>query len=333
MLYNYLDKYHFEHVWLLWFLLLLPLIVILTYKKKKAHLKVSNVAHYYQEGKKKLFFGIPKFLQLLSLGFTIVALAQPRSYKNLDVNNTEGIDIVICVDISGSMNAMDLTPDRLEAAKEVAINFVNNRVSDRIGFVTFSAEAFTNCPITNNYDFLLKSIYETKSGMLKDGTHIGEGLGTAVSGLEKSKAKSKIVILLTDGINDPNAQDVSPESAKELAKKFKIKVYTIGVGTMGSAPTPSLDAAGNRTIINSPVKIDEGLLKNIAKETGGKYYRATDNESLKNIYAEIDKLEKVKIDATNFSKYTEHFQPFILIAISALFLSLLLSYTVHRVFP
>lgn len=324
MLYNYLDKYHFEHSWVLWLLLVIPLIIVFTYKKKKAHLKVSNVTHYYQEGKKKLLFGLPKFLQLISLGFTIIALAQPRSYKNLQINNTEGIDIVICMDISGSMGEQDLRPNRLEAAKEVAIDFVNNRINDRIGFVTFAADAFTNCPITTNYNFLLNSISQTTfAPPERDATHIGEGLGIAVSGLEKSKAKSKIVIFLTDGVNDPNDQNVGPEAGKELAKKFGVKVYSIGIGE-------------NDNITKSAIKkfrVDETLLKIIAKETGGKYYRATDNESLKNIYAEIDKLEKVKIDATNFSKYTEHFQPFVLIAIGALFLSLLLSYTVYRVFP
>jgi Ca-activated chloride channel homolog len=324
MLYKYLHQYQFDYPWVLWLLLLLPLIVLLTYRKKKAHLKVSNVAHYYQEGKKKLLFGLPKFLQLISLGFIIIALAQPRTYKKFDVNNTEGIDIVICMDISGSMAEQDLRPTRLEAAKAVAIDFVNNRSSDRIGLVTFAADAFTNCPITNNYDFLLNSISQTTfAPPERDATHIGEGLGIAVSGLEKSKAKSKIIIFLTDGVNDPNDQNVGPEAGKELAKKFGVKVYTIGIGESDNTTKSAI----------KKFKVDENLLKIIAKETGGNYYRATDNESLKSIYNEIDKLEKVKIEASNFTKYTEHFQPFILIALGCLFISLFLSYTVYRVFP
>jgi Ca-activated chloride channel homolog len=333
MLYNFLKQFEFNRPEALWLLLLIPIMALLAYRNKAASLSVSNVSSYYEHKGKLILSRLPKLLQLLTIALIITALAQPRTFKKYEINNTEGIDIVICLDISGSMNAMDLTPDRLSAAKTMAADFVQHRNNDRIGLVTFSAEAFTNCPITNNYDFLLTTITSLERGLLKDGTHIGEGLGTAVSGLEKSTAKSKVVVLLTDGVNDPNEQDVSPESAKELAKKFNVKVYTIGVGTEGMAPTPDFDVAGNRTIVMRPVRIDEPLLQNIAKETGGKYYRAKDNDGLKSIYAEIDRLEKVKIDATSFIKYTDHFQPFIIAAIACLFISLLLSYTVLRVFP
>jgi Ca-activated chloride channel homolog len=333
MLYNFLLQFEFNRLEVLWLLLVLPVLLLFTYKNKAAGFSVSDTAGYYEHKGRLIWAGLPKWLQLLSVAAIILALAQPRTFKKYTLNNTEGIDIVVCLDISGSMNAMDLKPNRLSAAKDMAAEFVRNRNNDRIGLVTFSAEAFTNCPITNHYDFLLNTIASLERGLLKDGTHIGEGLGTAVSGLEKSTAKSKVVILLTDGVNDPNEQDVSPESAKELAKNFKVKVYTIGVGTEGMAPTPDFDAAGNSTIVMRQVRIDEPLLQNIAKETGGKYYRAKDNDGLKKIYEEIDQLEKVKIDATSFVKYTEHFQPFIIVAIACLFISLLLSYTVLRVFP
>jgi Ca-activated chloride channel family protein len=333
MLYNYLKNLEWNRPEAFWLLLILPVILIAVYRKKKAVLSVSTATPFHESGYKQKLQKIPGILQWISLVCIIFALAQPRTYIKMQLQNTEGIDIVLCLDISGSMNAMDLKPDRLNAAKTMAAEFVRNRVSDRIGFVSFAAEAFTNCPITGNYDFLLNSIYESKTGFLNNGTHIGEGLGTAVSGLEKTRAKSKVVILLTDGMNDPNEQDVSPEAAKQLAKELKIKVYTIGVGTEGMAPTPEIDVNGNRIVVMRPVRIDEVLLQSIAKETGGKYFRAQDNEALHNIYTEINQLEKVKLDVTAFSKYTERFQPFIMASIACLLLGLLLSYSILRVFP
>jgi Ca-activated chloride channel family protein len=270
---------------------------------------------------------------MLACAAILTALARPRSFNDLELVNSEGIDIVLCIDISGSMNATDLTPTRLDAAKEVAASFIKNRKGDQVGLVVFSAEAFTPCPVTTHYEFLLQSIYDVRSGMLKDGTHIGEGLGTAVSGLEKSTAPSRVVILLTDGMNDPNAQDVSPDDAAELAKAMGVKVYTVGVGREGKATIQRTNASGQLVNMYVENNIDEKLLKKIATETGGKYFRATDNEGLQSIYNEIDQMEKRTVETTRFRKYTEHFYPFVWMALGLLLLEIILRYTVFRKFP
>jgi Ca-activated chloride channel homolog len=243
---------------------------------------------------------------------------------------------MLCLDVSGSMGAEDLQPTRLEAAKEVAAEFVRRRPNDRIGLVVFSAEAFTSCPVTTNHDFLIKIIYEVSGALLnvlQDGTHIGEGLASAASGLEKSNAKSKVIILLTDGVNDPNGQDVSPEEAKELAKAFGVKVYTIGAGVDGRAPIHKMLASGEVVQSYMDNAIDEKLLKVIAAETGGKFFRAKDNDGLKTIYDEIDKMEKVKIESTRFRKYQERFFPFVWLAAGLLLIEWVLRLTWLRKFP
>jgi Ca-activated chloride channel family protein len=319
----------------LWCLALLPLLFLfgLWYRnKKESWLPVSSTKQWVLSWKTH-FRMAPLILRLLALAAIITALARPRSYNDLEMVNSEGIDIVLCLDISGSMNAMDLSPTRLDAAKEVAATFIQKRKGDRVGLVVFSAEAFTPCPVTTNYEFLLQSVYETKSGLLKDGTHIGEGLGTAVSGLEKSTAAGKVVILLTDGMNDPNAQDVSPDDATELAKAIGVKVYTIGVGKEGRAQVQRADRAGNPVYNYIENTIDEALLKKVAVGTGGKYFRATDNAGLQTVYDEIDRMEKVTIESTRFRKYTERFFPFVWAALGLLLLELTLRYTVLRKFP
>ena len=242
----------------------------------------------------------------------------------------EGVDIVLCIDVSGSMTAQDLTPNRLEAEKKVAINFVNKRQTDRIAVVIFSGESFTQCPLTTDHAVLISAIENIRNGLLEDGTAIGSGLGTSVDRLRESKSKSKVVILLTDGEN--NGGLIDPETAKEIAKAFKVKVYTIGVGTDGYAPMPVNTAMGI-VMQQGKVSIDEKLLKEIATETGGKYFRAKDNEGLNGIYAEINQLEKSKVEITSRTKYTEKFFPFVVAALALLFLEMFLKFTVFKKFP
>jgi Ca-activated chloride channel homolog len=335
MLYKLISHIKFEYPQVLWLLALLPLLFYILLRgatKKESYLPVS-VSGSRGASWKVIFRWLPLLFRMLACAAIITALARPRSFNDLELVNSEGIDIVLCIDISGSMNATDLTPTRLDAAKEVAASFIRNRKGDQVGLVVFSAEAFTPCPVTTHYEFLLQSIYDVRSGMLKDGTHIGEGLGTAVSGLEKSTAPSRVVILLTDGMNDPNAQDVSPDDAAELAKAMGVKVYTVGVGREGKATVQRTNASGQLVNMYVENNIDEKLLKKIATETGGKYFRATDNEGLQSIYNEIDLMEKRTVETTRFRKYTEYFFPFVWMALGLLLLEIILRYTVFRKFP
>jgi Ca-activated chloride channel family protein len=273
---------------------------------------------------------LPFILRLLSLALFITALARPQTRNDEQQKEGEGVDIVLCIDVSGSMNAEDLQPNRMEAAKQVAANFVDGRPTDRIGLVVFSGESFTQCPITADHAVVKAQILNIKSGFLQDGTAIGTGLATSVERLKSSKAKSKVVILLTDGEN--NGGLIDPQTAKEIAKSLRIKVYTIGVGTDGYAPIPQPTPLG-MTRVNEKVNIDEKLLTQIATETGGRYFRAKDNEGLTNIYSEIDRLEKSKIEVTTFTNYTERFVPFVIAALALLLLELLLKYTTFKKFP
>ena len=251
-------------------------------------------------------------LRLLSVAFLILALARPQSALSWQNTTTEGIDIMIASDISGSMLAEDFQPNRLEAGKNIAIDFIKNRPDDRIGLVIFSGESFTQCPLTIDHDVLINLYKDIKNGMIDDGTAIGMGLATAVNRLKDSEAKSKVIILLTDGSN--NMGSISPVTAAEIAKQFGIRVYTVGIGTHGFAPYPVQTPYGIQ-YQRIPVDVDEGTLAKIADITGGKYFRATDNETLKHIYEQIDKLEKAKIDVTQYHKKTEMFLPFALIAL------------------
>lgn len=335
MLYKFINNTEFEYPWVLWCLALLPVLFFFVWRnrnKRESKLPVP-VSRSWATSWKTLFRNWPVVLRFLALAAIITALARPRSYNNLEIINSDGIDLVLCLDISGSMNEDDLSPTRLDAAKEVAASFVRKRKGDRIGLVVFAAESFTPCPATTHYDFLLQSIYSLHTKMLLDGTHIGEGLASSVSGLEKSKAPSRVIILLTDGMNDPNEQDVSPADATELAKSFGIKVYTVGVGKQGEIEVRRKDRAGNIVKVKMTNAIDEPLLKTIAAETGGKYFRATDNNGLQTVYDEIDRLEKIPIESTQFRKYTERFYPLVWIALGLLFLEIILRYTVLRKFP
>lgn len=276
------------------------------------------------------FYFLPFLLKLLAFSAAIIALARPQSSMSGRDVRTEGIDIMMALDISSSMLAEDLKPNRIEAAKDVAEEFIDSRPNDRIGLVVFGGESFTQCPLTTDHSVLKNLFTGIQSGILADGTAIGEGLGTAVNRIRNSKAKSKVIILLTDGVNNVGA--IAPETAGEIAKTFGIRVYTIGVGTRGMAPYPFKTPFGIQ-YQNVEVQIDEAVLKKIADETDGKYFRATNTSKLKEIYSEIDKLEKTKIDVKEFHNYTEEFYPFALAALLLLLLDIFLRYTYFKKLP
>ena len=273
---------------------------------------------------------MPFVLRCLAVAALIVALARPQSAQSHSNSTTEGIDIVLSLDISGSMLARDFDPDRLEAAKEVATKFILERPQDRIGLVVFAGESFTQSPLTTDKAVLVNLMKDLHSGMIEDGTAIGLGLANAVNRLKDSEAKSKVIILLTDGINNRGA--VAPMTAAELAKTFGIRVYTIGVGTLGEAPYPVQTPWGIQ-LQNMPVEIDEDILTQIANLTGGKYFRATDNEKLEQIYQEIDQLEKSKVEVKHFSKKDEHYFLFALVGALLLIAEALGRYTLLRKIP
>ena len=319
-----------------WAFLLLALIPVLIWwyaaknNKRQSAIIISDTSAKGFSSWKSSLRHLPFVFRLLALIFIIAAIARPQTMFEEQNAEGAGVDIVLCIDVSGSMTAQDLKPNRLEAAKNVAIDFVNRRPTDRIGIVIFSGESFTQCPLTTDKRVLVSAIENIRNGLLEDGTAIGSGLGTSVDRLRSSKSASKVVILLTDGEN--NGGLIDPQTAKEIAKAFLVKVYTIGVGTDGYAPQPQNTPLGV-VMANSKVSIDEKLLKEIARETGGNYFRAKDNEDLTGIYAEIDNLEKSKVEITSRTRYTEKFFPFILAALAFLFLELFLKFTVFKKFP
>lgn len=266
-------------------------------------------------------------LRIIALTALTVALARPQSSNTTESIDSEGIDIVLALDVSGSMTAEDFKPNRIEAAKANALTFVDQRPTDRIGLVIFSGESFTMCPITIDHNVLKEQISQIRSGMLVDGTSIGMGLATAVDRLRNANGKSKVIILLTDGVN--NTGLIDPNTALEIAKAYKVRVYTIGVGTEGQALMPVQTPMGIQKQM-MPVEIDEALLRKIAGETGGKYFRATGNKSLEQIYKDIDKMEKTKVEVSSFKHYAELFFPFAMIAVICLALEMLLRYTVFK---
>ncbi len=269
-------------------------------------------------------------LNMLAMVLLILALARPQSTNKWKNVTSEGIDIVMALDISGSMLAEDFKPNRLEAAKDVAADFIRSRNNDRIGLIVFSGESFTQCPLTTDHAILINLFKGLKSGMIVDGTAIGLGLANAVSRIKDSKAISKVVILLTDGVNNQGA--VAPLTAAEIAKVYGIRVYTIGVGTKGMAPYPVQTPFGVQ-YQDMPVEIDEAMLTEMAKLTGGKYFRATNNQKLKAIYGEIDKLEKSRIDIMEYKKYQEEFLWFAIPALILLILGLFFNLTILRTIP
>ncbi|MBL4708561.1 MAG: VWA domain-containing protein [Flavobacteriales bacterium] len=293
---------------------LLVLAYIFKLRNQKATIKISSFSFLPDTSSdiKNWLSHVPFLLSMLGLSLLFIALARPQSSLSWQDVTTEGIDIIIAMDISGSMLAEDLKPNRLEASKNVAMDFISNRRNDRIGLVTFSGESFTQSPLTTDHSVLKNLFKDVKNGMIEDGTAIGLGLANSVNRLKDSDAKSKVVILLTDGFNTSGS--IPPLTAAEIAREFGIRTYTIGLGTNGMAPYPFKTRFGTTSYQNVEVKIDEKTMKEIAKMTGGKYYRATNNRSLKKIYEEIDQLEKSKIEVTEYRKKKEEFFPFALIA-------------------
>lgn len=324
----------FAYPYLLWLLLLLPVLTgwyMLKNKKSTSSITVSTVSIYKKPGSSKnIIRHLPFILRMFSLALLIIAIARPQTRSNEERVEGEGIDIILCMDVSGSMLAEDFSPNRLEAMKEVAVNFVDARKTDRIGLVIFAGEPFTQCPPTTDYASLKSQILAVRSGILQDGTAIGSGLATGVERLKKSKSKSKVIILLTDGEN--NGGLIDPNAAKEIAKAFQIKVYTIGMGTEGYAALPQQTTGGVvRTM--EKVNIDEKILTEIAMETGGNYFRAKDNESLSKIYSDIDQLEKSKIETSSFARYAEEFYLLAIAVAVLLLLEVWLRYKTLRKFP
>ncbi len=333
MLFDYFNDISFGNPWMFWLFITIPAITgwyIYNNYNQQSSIPVSSVASIDLKSWKTTFRQLPFILRLLCLSFIILALAHPQKINDEQHAEGEGVDIILCIDVSGSMTAQDFKPNRLEAAKKVAMDFVNKRLTDRIGVVIFSGESFTQCPLTTDYNVLNTAIQNIRNGLLEDGTAIGSGLGTSVDRLRESKSKTKIVVLLTDGEN--NGGLIDPKTAKEIAKAFAIRVYTIGVGSEGYAPQPVNTPLGI-VMQNEKVSIDEKLLKEIASETGGQYFRAKDNESLTAIYKNIDLLEKSKVEIINSIRTEDRFFPFILAAILSLLLELILSYTIFRKFP
>ena len=330
-----LTKFEFANPEFLWLLALLPLIGLwyfFTRKKDTASLTFSNTSGIQKTSFIAKLKPILYLLRLLALASLIVALARPRNKEVTTKNKTnKGIDIVMAIDVSASMLARDLKPNRLEALKKVAVDFVNKRPNDRIGIVVYAGESFTQTPITSDKRIVKNTISRLKWGLLDGGTAIGMGLGSAVNRLKESKAKSKVIILLTDGVN--NSGSIDPKTATELAKSIGIKVYTIGLGTNGTAQTPVAKGMDGKLIYRSvPVEIDENLLKYIAKETQGKHFRATNNKKLSSIYEEINKLEKTKIEEIKYTNFEEKYRPFVLLTGLLILFEMLLRFTVFRSF-
>ena len=318
-----------------WLLLLLPLIIayyVWQGKKQNADVRISTLKGF--EGSDSLLARLRPLLlmlRLVALALIITGLARPQSTDvNTKTSTTEGIDIVLAVDVSASMLAQDFKPDRLEATKRVALDFIEGRPSDRIGVVVYAAESYTKTPITTDQSITLRAVEGIEySSVLENGTAIGMGLATSVNRLKESTSDSKVIILMTDGVN--NAGFIDPKIASELAVEFGIKVYTIGIGTNGNAPSPvGQRADGSFRFAMAPVEIDESLMKQIASETGGKYYRATNNSKLKEIYEEIDQLETTEIEEFKFYNVQEGFRILVLIALGLLGLEMLLRYTIFR---
>jgi len=329
------NNIEFTNPGFLWFLLIIPLLALwyfLSRKRSGATLTLSNTAAFGTPSILSKLKPVLNILRLLAVAALIIALARPRiTSVSTKTNTNKGIDIVMAIDVSASMLAQDLKPNRLEALKKVATEFVNQRVNDRIGIVIYAGESFTQTPITSDKRIVKKTIHDITWGQLEGGTAIGMGLGSAVNRLKDSKAKSKVIILLTDGVN--NSGFVDPKTATELAKELGIKTYTIGIGTKGTAPSPVARGANGKLIYkNVPVEIDEELLEFIATETEGKYFRATDNKKLRAIYNEINKLEKTEIEEFKYYNYDEKYRSLVILAGLLLLLEMTLKFTIFRSF-
>ena len=326
----------FEYPHLLW-LLVIPALLIVHYIYlelcgRRPHLRVSDIRYWKAGGKSVLSYlrHAPMLLRTVALSMIIIAIARPRSSSKMDKIDTEGIDIVLAMDVSTSMLARDFTPDRISAAKDIAIEFISQRPSDRIGVVVFAGESYTQCPLTTDRATLINLMKEIQTGLIEDGTAIGNGLATAVARMQGSDAKSRVVILLTDGVN--NRGEITPQTAADIAKTYGIRVYTIGVGANGTAPYPVITPWGVQ-MQDVEVEIDEDLLKGIAETTGGRYFRATDNTKLSEIYSEINKMEKTRTTIDSFPVYKELFMDFALVALICLLLEVVFNAFILKRLP
>lgn len=326
----------FEYPHLLW-LLVIPALLIVHYIYlelcgRRPHLRVSDIRYWKAGGKSVLSYlrHAPMLLRTVALSMIIIAIARPRSSSKMDKIDTEGIDIVLAMDVSTSMLARDFTPDRISAAKDIAIEFISQRPSDRIGIVVFAGESYTQCPLTTDRATLINLMKEIQTGLIEDGTAIGNGLATAVARMQGSDAESRVVILLTDGVN--NRGEITPQTAADIAKTYGIRVYTIGVGANGTAPYPVITPWGVQ-MQDVEVEIDEDLLKGIAETTGGRYFRATDNTKLSEIYSEINKMEKARTTIDSFPVYKELFMDFALVALICLLLEVVFNAFILKRLP
>jgi len=329
-----MDNLVFKNPEFLWLLLLLPVIIFFMYYfrfKKVSNLKISSFDNFKTKSFKSKLYPLLNTLRIISIALVIIALSRPQEISNSSRTKTSsGIDIVIAVDISSSMLAQDLKPNRLEALKSVASEFINDRINDRIGLVIYAGESYTKTPVTSDKEVVINSLTEISfDGIIDDGTAIGMGLATSVNRLKDSKAKSKVIILLTDGVN--NSGFIDPSTAADLASTYGIKTYTIGLGTNGNARAPvALNPNGSFRFGITKVEIDEDLLNEVADKTGGKYFRATDNRKLEEIYEEINKLEKTEVEEIKYSDIDEKYRPFALLAFVLISLELFLKYVVFR---
>jgi Ca-activated chloride channel family protein len=320
------------YLWLL--LILIPLTgwYIWKLRKSQASVQLSSLEGFEKAPNtfRTYLRHLPFVFRMLALAFLIIAMARPQTTDRWNTETTEGIDIMMSLDISSSMLAQDLRPDRLKAAKDVAASFISGRRNDNIGLVIFAAESFTQCPLTTDHAVLLNLLKDVNCGMIEDGTAIGHGLATAVSRLKDSKAKSKVIILLTDGTN--NRGEIAPVTAAQIAQTYGIRVYTIAVGTVGEAPYPQQTPMGVRTVMTK-VEIDEKTLTEIAQITGARYFRATNNKALVEIYKEIDQMEKTKMSVQEYSKKQEEYGRYAIIGLLFFLLELLLRYTILKNIP
>ena len=329
-----MDNLVFKNPEFLWLLLLLPVIIFFMYYfrfKKVSNLKISSFDNFKTKSFKSKLYPLLNALRIISIALVIIALSRPQEISNSSRTKTSsGIDIVIAVDISSSMLAQDLKPNRLEALKSVASEFINDRINDRIGLVIYAGESYTKTPVTSDKEVVINSLTEISfDGIIDDGTAIGMGLATSVNRLKDSKAKSKVIILLTDGVN--NSGFIDPSTAADLASTYGIKTYTIGLGTNGNARAPvALNPNGSFRFGITKVEIDEDLLNEVADKTGGKYFRATDNRKLEEIYEEINKLEKTEVEEIKYSDIDEKYRPFALLAFALISLELFLKYVIFR---
>jgi Ca-activated chloride channel homolog len=319
----------------LWLLLIIPVLVYVRYwinSNKESNIIISSLQSFEESSKtfRQRILWLPLFLRLLIVILIIVALARPQSSSKATNVTSEGIAIVLAMDVSSSMLAEDLKPNRIESAKNVAAEFIRGRPTDLIGLVIFSGESFTQCPLTSDHSVLINLMGGIKSGILEDGTAIGEGLATAISRIKDSPVKSKVIILLTDGVN--NSGSIAPLTAGEIARTFGIRVYTIGVGRNGMAPYPFKTPFGIQ-YQNIEVKIDEDILQQISEASDAKYFRATNNSKLKEIYEEIDQMEKTKVEITEFKRHTEEYFPYALSALIILLFEMILRYSILRKLP